>query len=796
VLIGETVSHYRILKKLGGGGMGVVYEAEDLNLHRHVALKFLPDHLVNNADALERFQREARAASALDHPNICVIHEIGQDQGRPFIVMEYMKGQSLKYHLGGKQIELEQVLSWGAQIADALDAAHAEKIIHRDIKPANIFVTDRGQAKLLDFGLAKQTTAGIETDTEQPTVSVQKKLTETGSTMGTVVYMSPEQVRGKELDVRTDLFSFGVVLYEMITGTLPFTGRSTGEILDAILNKDPVAPIRLNSQVPVELERIIAKALEKDRKLRYQSAAEIRTDLQRMLRDISSHSEQRIPMPSIDTRSGPPRRKINTNILWMAAALAIFAVLIFFAMGRQRNKEPQLSASVVPSNASIAVLPFVNMSSDKEQEYFSDGLTEELLNALAKNPKLRVAARTSAFAFKGKNVDLRVVGEKLNVATVLEGSVRREGNRLRISTQLINAADGFHLWSEIYDREMNDIFAIQNEIATSVAGALKVKLLGESNPSTKTTNVEAYDLYLQAQYFALRRNKENVEKAIGYYQRALEVDPNYAPAWAGLGRAHAAQANFGYANIDEGYRKARQEVMKALELDKNLAEAYVSLGFIQIFHDWDWDAAEASYKKAQQLDPNVISAMAVLYRIRGKFDEAIQLLKRNIEIDPLAFGSHHGVGINCLAAGRLQEAETAFKKVIELNPTHETVHMYLGIVYLLQSNPKKALTEVEQVQSANWKPFGLVLVYSDLGRNKEADEILAEYINKRGSVAAYQIAQIYGYKNDADKAFAWLERAYEQRDSGLAYFKGDPLFRKIERDARYTAFLKKMHLPV
>lgn len=788
-MIGETVSHYRILKKLGGGGMGIVYEADDLSLHRHVALKFLPDHLANSADALERFKREARAASALDHPNICVIHEIGQHQDRPFIVMEFMKGQSLKYQIGGKPMEIEQVLSLGTQIADALDAAHSEKIIHRDIKPANIFVTERGQAKLLDFGLVKQTSAGTEADTEQPTASVQRQLTATGSTMGTVAYMSPEQVRGKELDVRTDLFSFGGVLYEMVTGNMPFQGQTAGEIMEAILNKDPIPPVRFNPGIPVELERIISKALEKDRKLRYQSAAEVRTDLQRLLRDITSHSAKRVPIST--------EKVTRTSLTKISGAVAVVAVLLIVAaIYRPIHKDAKNSPAVTPASPSIAVLPFINMSSDKEQEYFSDGLTEELLNALAKNPRLRVAARTSAFAFKGKNVDLREIGQKLNVTTVLEGSVRRDGKHLRITTQLINTADGFHMWSEIYDREMNDIFAIQNEIATAVAGALKVKLLGEETRSKKETNIEAYDSYLQGQYFRSTRSKESLSKAITYYERALELDPNYAPAWAGLASAHSAQANFGYADIEESYRKARLEVKKALELDKNLPQAHSVLATIQLFYDWDWKAAEACFKRALELDPSLIGGQATIARMQGRYDDAIRLNHRAIELDPLSIGSYNALGFNAVAAGKLQEAEKAFKKVLELNPSYETVHIYLGTIYLLESNPTKALAEMEQVQSPNWRPYGLALVYHALGKKKEADAALTEYINDFQSVAAMQIAEIYAYRGDSDKAFEWLERAYRQRDSGLIFIKGDRLFDKVKQDPRYNALLKKMRLPL
>jgi serine/threonine protein kinase/Tfp pilus assembly protein PilF len=790
-VVGETISHYRVLRKLGGGGMGVVYEAEDTRLHRHVALKFLPQELAHDAATLERFQREALAASSLNHPHICTVHDIGEHDGQPFLAMELLEGKTLKHTMDGKPLENERLLELAVQIADALDAAHSENIIHRDIKPANIFVTRRHQAKVLDFGLAKVVKPKVETAADASITSA-TGLTMAGATLGTVAYMSPEQALGKELDARTDLFSFGIVLYEMATGVPPFSGETSSAIANAIINKTPTAPVRLNREIPPKLEEIITKALEKKPELRYQSAAELRTDLTRLLRAEQSGLVAQPP--------SAVRRPARWKLLLPAGVLvAALAVVIGLWLTRGRSGPGQTTAQGAPS---IAVLPFVDMSPEKNQEYFSDGLAEELLNSLAKIPELRVAARTSSFQFKGKTEDLRTVGEKLNVGAILEGSVRKEGKKVRITAQLIKAADGFHLWSDTYDRELNDIFAVQEEIARAVAGSLKVTLLGgkTTTPSIQGKNAEAYNAYLQGRYFLDRRGKENLEKAVGYYEQAIQLDPGYAPAWAGLAETRRSQADSTYLPLDEGYRKAREAVERALALDAKLAEAHAAMGWIRTHYDWDWAAADASFQRALALEPGNATAVrraAGLAATLGRFDEALALGRRAVELDPLNVAARYGLGLRAYYAGRLDEAVAALKKGLEINPEYPSAHSLLGQVYLAQSRPQEALAEMQQEPEALWwRLQGLALAYHALGRKKEADAALAELIAKFHAEAAYQIAEVYAFRGEADRAFEWLERAYAQRDGGLSEMKGDPLLKNLERDPRYAAFLKKMKLPV
>ncbi len=792
-MIGRTVSRYTILSKLGGGGMGVVYEAEDTELGRRVAIKFLPEKAGRSADALERFKREARAASALNHPHICTVYDIGVYDGKPFLVMERLQGQTVKYAIEGKTLSIEKITSLGEQIADALNAAHRAGIVHRDLKPANLFITERGEAKILDFGLAKVTTgesaAGVTPDAE---TIAGEHLTAIGATIGTAAYMSPEQARGEPVDARSDLFSLGVVLYEMATGRLPFQGGSTADLLAAILREDPIPPSQSNPEIPQLLEQVTLKALEKDRTMRYQSAADMRADLQRLQRDstlghFSSGSRAVAATPARRWRRG----------LWAGVGAIVLALAVGAGLWMARGTKGPATGS---SLQSIAVLPLVDLSAEHDQQYFADGLTEELLNALANNPRLRVAGRTSSFQFRNKQEDPLEIGKKLNVITLLEGSVRKSGNRVRITAQLVNATDGFNVWSESYDREMDDIFGIQADIARSVAEALNVTLLGAKPPTVaaRSTKAPAYNAYLQGRYFLELNTKESLEKALRYFGDAVTLDPAYAPAWTGLSLASVSYASEGYSPVAEGFEKARQAVQRALALDPNLGEAHAALAVIQRAYDWDWTGADASSRRALQLEPGnpaVILDAARIASALGRLEEARELTRRAATSDPLNVTVHYRLARYNYFLGRLDDAVTAFQKVLELNPEYPGAHQDLALVYLAQSQPEKALAEMEQEKRDLWRRFGFSMLYHALSRKNEADATLVDLVKNYHDTAAYQIAEVYAFRGEGDRAFEWLERAYAQRDSGMSQIKGDPHLKHLETDPRYAALLEKLRLP-
>ncbi len=739
---GQTILHYDVAEKLGEGGMGVVYKALDRRLERTVAIKVLPTEVAANAQRKRRFMNEARAASALSHPNIVTIYDIASEQGADYLVMEYIEGPTLGELLESGPLKPSRAMHYAVQMADGLAKAHGAGIVHRDLKPANIMITGDDVVKIMDFGLAKLNERGSQ---DGATLTF---ATEAGLVMGTLSYMSPEQAEGRAVDGRSDVFSFGAVLYEMLTGRLAFSG---------VLRREPPPVREFAPEVPGALEQIVLRALRPEPERRFQSMADLRGALEQVRDEVSSPSAA-------------------------------------------------VPASEAPS---VAVLPFANLSPDPDNEYFSEGLADEIINALTRIPGLRVIARTSAFAFKGEKRDLRAIGERLHVQTVLDGSVRKSGNRVRVSAQLIDVADESHMWSDRYDRELNDIFAIQDDIAGSIVSGLKQRfascpiLGGAVEHAERPVNIEAYNLCLRGIYLSSKMTPEGIMQSRECFEKALKVDPNYAPAYEGLASSSWSVATFGLGPPHEALLESRKMAQRALELDDTLAGAHAGLGSVLAYLDQDWPAAEREFRRAIELNPQGATPRwyyaSNYLRVMGRLEEATVEMQRVVEMDPLSVMHAADLGWMFYERRLYDRAIAQYRKAIELDPTHYIPHWMLGGVYYVLGRMDECLACVERgvmlSSRVPWSLGYLGLTYGKLGRVADVRAILEELSARRRTryTTPMSFALCHLGLDEVDETFRCLEQCYEERDPTL-FWAREPTMSAIHGDPRFAALLRKLKL--
>ena len=766
--------------------MGVVWRAADDTLRRDVAIKVLPAAFASHAPRLARFEREARTLASLNHPNVAAVYSLHETDGVRFLAMEYVSGDDLAVRLAGGPLPLPAVVKIGRQIVEALAEAHQTGIVHRDLKAANVKITPDGRVKVLDFGLAKAVVADRPDD-----VTGGIEVTQTGIILGTPAYMPPEQARGLAVDTRADVWAFGVLLYEMLTGKRPFAGATLTDVIVSVIRTEPDWTA-LPAGTPPALEHLVRRCLVKDVRERLQDIREARVVLEQ-LAGVST-TDAAWAATTVLPPDGAARRRVPA---WLGLVALVGALGVAGALWFPRSETPATTA--IAGAPSIAVIPFVDLSPAQNEDYFADGLTEELLNALVRNPRLRVAGRTSSFRFKRTDEDPRTIGRLLSVSTVLEGTVRHEGTRVRVSARLVSTSDGFQIWASKYDRELTDIIALQEEIAGAVAGALDAALLGDVQDASppRGTNPAAYTAYLQGNYLLQLNTRESVEQALRHLDQAVALDQGSAAAWAGLSRAHTLSATEGYVAPVIAHEPARRAAERALAIDPTLADAHVALSTIRRVFDWDWAGSDLAARRALELAPNSGDAILNAARIAsslGRLDEALDLTRRAAAVDPLNVALFYRQGRYAYFLGKLDEATAAFNRALELNPGYRGVHASLALVALARDQPQAALAALEAEPVRYWQLQSLAMVRHRQGRRAESDAALAELIADYADISAFQIAEVYSVRGENDRAFEWLERAFRQRDGGLSQVPSHPHLRQLESDARYPVFLQKLGL--
>ncbi len=818
-MLGKTISHYRVLRVLGEGGMGVVYEAEDIRLGRHVAVKFVAEKVLDLPETVERFEREARAASLLNHPNICTIHDVGAGEGYHFIAMELLEGTTLEKILAHGPLPPERLLPLAVQIADGLDAANSRGVLHRDIKPGNIFVTSSGRVKIVDFGLAKflpsPVTEPLPASSESQ-VTMPRHLTLPGFPMGTVAFMSPEQARGEELDARSDLFSFGTLLYDMAVGELPFPGNTLAVILSAILEKPPARPLERIPNFPEKLRDVILKALEKDRAARYQSARDMLVDLRRLLLESASGSESvtissgavlaALPpaAPSSGGAAGAGSKRRRAGVV-AAAVGAVVLASVFVLWQRHGFRSRQATPEGPPVIRSLAVLPLENLSHDPAQDYFADGMTDELIGKLSNISALRVISRTSAMHYKGLKKPLPEIARELRVDAVVEGSVLRSNDRVRINARLIRVSNDRQIWAESYERDLRDILALQSDVASAIAREIRIQVApAESSQlaSKRPVDPEAYQSYLKGRISFSRFTPESLTQAVEYFNRAIAKDPGYALAYAGLADTYIQLAGR-LLPPHEAMPKARAAIERALELDGSLGEGHSSLAQVKLFYEFDWEGARAEFRRASELNPGsaLIHQMTGLFlSAQGRTEESLAEATRALKFDPVSTNS------GCLRARLLyyahqyDEAIQLYRKTLKTDPTVAGHCTWCSFAFQKTSRFAEAITAAKQageVSPNEMLPRGaLARAYGVMGNKDEARRVLQQMqeLSQHRFISEYDFAVANSGWNP-EESLAWLEKGYKGRVGLLVYLKVDASFDDLRSDPRFQDLIRRIRIP-